>query len=87
MKLRDILTDPDFAGLHWSIPPDAPDEVREMLHVGAALAARRQRNRNRHVFHPLTLVCVRCNETAIAVHAGLLECPDSPVKEPHVPVR
>jgi hypothetical protein len=75
MKLRDILTDPDFAGLHWSIPPNVPADVREMLHVGAALKARRERNRKRHVFHPQTLVCVLCNRTALDVHANLLECP------------
>ena len=76
VRLRDILTDPDFAGLHWSIPRDAPLDVRESLHVSAALAARRERNRQRHVFHPLTQVCLLCSRTMIDVHADRLECLD-----------
>lgn len=78
MRLRDILIDPDFAGLHWSIPPNAPAEVRESLHVNAALRARLERNRKRHVFHPQALVCTLCNQTAADVHLNLLECPDPP---------
>ena len=74
MRLRDIVCDPDFAGLHWSIPPSTPLDVREMMHVGAALAARRTRNQARHVFHPVTLECLHCRRSACAVHADRLEC-------------
>jgi hypothetical protein len=43
--MTDVFTDPSFAGLHWSIPPDTPDENRALAHLSAACAARAKRDR------------------------------------------
>ncbi len=40
-----VFTDPSFAGLHWSIPPETPDEDRALAHLSAAYAARAKRER------------------------------------------
>lgn len=39
MDEGDVLTDPRFAGLHWSIDRDTPIEAREAAHFFAAWAA------------------------------------------------
>ena len=51
-RLNDILRDPSFAGLHWSISRDTPDDDREAAHVSAALHAQWRRDdiqRRQHI--------------------------------------
>ena len=40
MTLNDVLADPSFAGLHWSIDRDTPWEEREAAHCQAAITAK-----------------------------------------------
>lgn len=44
-RLSDVFTSPEFAGLHWSIPVDTPDDDRARAHYIAAHAAKAARDR------------------------------------------
>lgn len=46
-RLADIVRDPEYAGLHWSIPRDTPDALRESAHIAAANAAKWRREQER----------------------------------------
>lgn len=49
MSLEDtfsaILRDPDYAGLHWSIPRNTPLESRTLAHLIAAREAKHRRDK------------------------------------------
>lgn len=38
--LRELVTDPEYAGLSWSIDPDLEGDEREQAHVTAATVAK-----------------------------------------------
>ncbi len=64
---KDVFTDPEYAGLNWSIPRDTPDSERAAMHTLMANAALRARNRPRYADHwwdPATLQCRHCRITA-----------------------
>ena len=67
-RLDEILRDPAYAGLHWSIPRDTEPELREAMHIGAARHAKWVRDRQRlrqHVgpYDPRGRVWLCCNVT------------------------
>ncbi len=77
------FTDPRFAGLHWSIDPNTPDEDREMAHLSAAMKAWRERELKEYIPYLRThqgLVdtirdfCLGCNKSFLEIHAKRLRC-------------
>ena len=67
---RLILVDPDYVGLHWSIPRDTPDESRAAAHILAAHEAKRRRDfadsRQHHgPINPQTMTYICCGQTQV----------------------
>lgn len=88
MKLKDVLIDPSFAGLHWSIPSDTPDELRGGAHVNAAFMARAARDRTPYLsthagpFDTARMVYHCCGKSIVEIHAARLKCSEGPTGEP-----
>lgn len=81
LTLKDILTDPSYAGLYWTIPRDTPPEYREQAHINAALVAKRTRDVKyyhsyikSHDLSPINMQCSRCGKTAVEIYNNKVRC-------------
>ena len=87
MTLNDILRDPSFAGLHWSIPRDTLIDDRETAHVSAAMHAHRKREVARLRTHTgpydhLTRVWLCCGLSDVEIAATRPYCAEALRRSP-----
>lgn len=61
-RLDEIVRDPEYAGLHWSIDPETPADARASAHVTAAEVARylREHKQKPKAFEVLAYDPARC---------------------------